>query len=381
MIQSSLINHGFEGYLLDILKSIKPNNILVVTGEKSFDDSNIASRLMPLLSEYKVQRYSGFSSNITVEDLNKGIEITRQFMPDIIIAIGGGSVIDMAKQINIFSKHDNIPNIIINNQKKLGDKLCPLVAIPTTTGTGSEETHFAVIYIDKKKYSVANKEMIPEHKIIDSSLSHSMPIKLQASCGFDALSQSVESYWSIKSSEESRRYSMESIKLIIDNFKRSIDGDLDSKNNMAKAANLSGKAINISKTTAAHAISYPLTIHYDIPHGHAVALTLGYFFEINSKFTNEQINEHRGGSYLKNIMKDLFRLFNVNNARECKQYWYKLMKDVGLEINANKLGITDEKDIQRILHDVDPVRISNHPIMISKEIIHNILSSMITKND
>ena len=71
MIQSSLINHGFEGYLLDILKSIKPNNILVVTGEKSFDDSNIASRLMPLLSEYKVQRYSGFSSNITVEDLIK----------------------------------------------------------------------------------------------------------------------------------------------------------------------------------------------------------------------------------------------------------------------------------------------------------------------
>ena len=220
MIQSSLINHGFEGYLIDILKSIKPNNILVVTGEKSFDDSNIASRLMPLLSEYKVQRYSGFSSNITVEDLNKGIEITRQFMPDIIIAIGGGSVIDMAKQINIFSKHDNIPNIIINNQKKLGDKLCPLVAIPTTTGTGSEETHFAVIYIDKKKYSVANKEMIPEYKIIDSSLSHSMPIKLQASCGFDALSQSVESYWSIKSSEESRRYSMESIKLISDYFKR-----------------------------------------------------------------------------------------------------------------------------------------------------------------
>ena len=381
MMKSSLINHGFERYLLDILKSIKPNNILVVTGEKSFDDSNIASRLMPLLSEYKVQRYSGFSSNITVEDLNKGIEITRQFMPDIIIAIGGGSVIDMAKQINIFSKHDNIPNIIINNQKKLGDKLCPLVAIPTTTGTGSEETHFAVIYIDKKKYSVANKEMIPEHKIIDSSLSHSMPIKLQASCGFDALSQSVESYWSIKSSEESRRYSMESIKLIIDNFKRSIDGDLDSKNNMAKAANLSGKAINISKTTAAHAISYPLTIHYDIPHGHAVALTLCYFFEINSKFTNEQINDNRGDNYLNNIMKDLFRLFNVNNARECKQYWYKLMKDVGLEINANKLGITDEKDIQRILHDVDPVRISNHPIMISKEIIHNILSSMITKND
>ena len=237
---------------------------------------------MPLLSGYNVRRYSNFSSNITIEDLNKGIEITKYFLPDIIIAIGGGSVIDMAKQINIFAKHDNFSNIIINDQSKLGEKLCPLIAIPTTTGTGSEETHFAVIYVDKKKYSVASKEMIPEFKIIDSSLSHSMPAKLQATCGFDALSQSVESYWSIKSSDKSRRYSLEAIKLIINNFKKSINGDLDSKRNMAKAANFSGKAINISKTTAAHAISYPLTIHYNIPHGHAVALTLGYFFEINS---------------------------------------------------------------------------------------------------
>ena len=280
MNQSSLVNLNFEASLLDILGSIKPNNILIVTGEKSFDNSDIADRLMPLLSGYKVRRYSNFSSSITIEDLNKGIEITKYFLPDIIIAIGGGSVIDMAKQINIFAKHDNFSNIIINDQSKLGEKLCPLIAIPTTTGTGSEETHFAVIYVDKKKYSVASKEMIPEFKIIDSSLSHSMPTKLQATCGFDALSQSVESYWSIKSSDESRRYSLEAIKLIINNFKKSINGDLDSKRNMAKAANFSGKAINISKTTAAHAISYPLTIHYNIPHGHAVALTLGYFLKL-----------------------------------------------------------------------------------------------------
>ena len=78
MNQPTLINHGFEGYLLDILKSIKPNNILIVTGEKSFDDSNIARRFMPLLSDYKVRRYSDFSSNITIKDLNKGIEITKE---------------------------------------------------------------------------------------------------------------------------------------------------------------------------------------------------------------------------------------------------------------------------------------------------------------
>ena len=169
MNQSSLVKLNFVASLSVILGSIKPNNILIVTGEKSFDNSDIADRLMPLLSGYKVRRYSNFSSNITIEDLNKGIEITKYFLPDIIIAIGGGSVIDMAIQINIFAKHDNFSNIIINDQSKLGEKLCPLIAIPTTTGTGSEETHFAVIYVDKKKYSVASKEMIPEFKIIDSS--------------------------------------------------------------------------------------------------------------------------------------------------------------------------------------------------------------------
>ncbi len=380
MNQSTIFDLKFEEQLISILKDINPKNILIVTGKKSFDKSVIKDRFMSILSEYNIFRFSDFRSNTNIDDVKEGVKVTLTLMPDLIIAIGGGSVIDMAKQINIFAKHKNILKIVTNDQNVLGDKLCPLVAIPTTAGTGSEITHFAVLYINNKKYSVAHKNMVPDYSIIDSTLSHTMSVELQATCGFDALSQAIESYWSIQSTDESKQYASDAIDLILKNFKDSIDGNDHAKSNMSKAAYLSGKAINISKTTAAHAVSYPLTIHYKISHGHAVALTLGYFFEINSQYEHDLIIDPRGHQYIQKIMSDLYKLFNKDNAEECKRFWYKFMDIIGLETNPAKLGIFDLNDIDKILDDVDPVRIANNPIRISKDNIKQIFLNLIDMN-
>ena len=144
---------------------------------------------------------------------------------------------------------------------------------------------------------------------------------------------------------------------------------------MLKAANLSGKAINITRTTAPHAISYPLTIHFKIPHGHAVALTLSKFFEINSQTNKYKINDLRGKTHVDSIMKYIFSLFLASSAKECSKNFNKLMDTIGLERNFNKLGIESKADIKKITDNIDPNRIKNNPVEIDKETVENILNN------
>ena len=149
--------------------------------------------------------------------------------------------------------------------------------MPTTAGSGAETTSNAVIYINKLKYSVESQLLLPDYFLINQ-LIFKNPTKLKSSSGFDAMSQAIESLLSLKSNSKSVIYAKKS--LILTNkklFKFCKKPTFLNSNNMLLAANLSGKAINISKTTAPHAVSYPFTSIYGINHGHAVSLTLEKF--------------------------------------------------------------------------------------------------------
>ncbi|MBH44267.1 MAG: alcohol dehydrogenase [Gammaproteobacteria bacterium] len=377
MIQKIFIGPGSIDSIDTILDNLKAKTALLITGKNSYNSHSIDQKLSSTLLNMNITKFNDFSVNPKITDAVKGIKLLELIKPDIIIAIGGGSVIDMAKQINILSAQnlDDIENIV-QNQNLIQKPGIPLVAIPTTTGTGSESTHFAVTYINKKKYSLAHKYMLPSYCIVDPILSYTMPPKLTASCGMDALTQSVESYWSVNSTEESKRYARESILLIIKNIINAVSGSEEAKNEMALAAHYSGKAINISKTTAPHAISYPLSMYFNISHGHAVALTLGYFFTINSTLENVDIIDKRGKEYLSSNMYELFNLFSKKNGDDCKDFWYKLMHQINLETNISKLGVRTNEDIDKILENVDPNRIRNNPVQIDKKIIKNILKDL-----
>ena len=133
---------------------------------------------------------------------------------------------------------------------------------------------------------------------------------------------------------------------------------------MAIAANFAGKAINISKTTAAHAISYPITKHLDIPHGHAVALTLGKFFVINSKYSKNILNDKRGIEYFDDIIKEINTLFECSDSVMSCTRWYELLNNLGL--NNNLKSIYREKDIdyELISNDINLERLNNNPVKI-----------------
>ena len=367
------INH-----LKTILEKEKPNKIFLVTGKQSYASSGAQEKIDFFLSSYNYVHFSDFTPNPKIEDIEKGIELYKKEGCDLVIAIGGGSVIDIAKAINVLASQSDIPKKYILKESSIVNSGATFIAIPTTAGTGSEATHFAVVYVGKDKYSLAHKKyLLPDYTILDHSLTFNLPKKITAASGMDALAQAIEAYWSVNSTEESKEYSSKAIKLILENLSAAVNNPTElSREKMMLAANLAGKAINIAKTTACHAISYPLTSYYGITHGHAVALTLGEMFIFNSE--NLICNDPRGSVYVKKTMQELIELFSTQNAQEVKLKIDNLMDSIGLKISLGQLGIAlDENFWSNMETGFNPERAKNNPINFSREDLTTILNQII----
>lgn len=378
MYQREFIGNGSISYIQSIIDKHNANNIFLVTGKDSYAQSGAETALSPYLKNKHVTKFSDFNSNPQKEDVQLGVKLLKTNNPDLIIAVGGGSVIDMAKLINIVSSqpHNDI-SAIITDRAKIQHEGLPLIAIPTTIGTGSEATHFAVIYINKSKYSLAHHYIVPKYSIVDPVLTYQLPSKIAALSAMDALSQAIESYWAVNSTQESKEYASRAIKMILPVLDQAVNTQShEAKDVMALAANLSGKAINISKTTAAHAISYPITSYFGVAHGHAVALTLGEFFLINSNLKEAELIDERGEKYYKKTLGQLYEIFGCSDAQSCHDKWHDLMDQVGLKRDLNVLGIRKMSDIQLIINDVNIERLRNNPVRINNSILYRLWNKL-----
>ncbi len=332
--------------LSKILKEEKYKKPLVFTGKKSFE------KIKPLieneLKKVKPKFYNDFSTNPKKEEVDLAIEKIKSKY-DVIIAIGGGSVIDFAKAFRYYSKTKT-----------------KLIAIPTTFGTGSEATQFAVIYIDNIKQSLDEKSILPEFAIIDSNFSKNTSKYLKASCAMDAYCQAIESFWAVKSTHLSRKYAKKAIELCRENIINYVNNeDEAAMENMAQASNLAGKAINISRTTASHALSYKITTDYGIPHGHAVALTIKNLIKKNFELKNE-LNDKRGKEFLSNIFDELKNLLD----KDIDEYFNNLFKQIELEMDFEKLNI---KDIEELAISVNLDRMKNNPLKLNQDDLLDLL--------
>jgi len=375
-MQTEFIGKNTLENIKNIISDLGAKNILLVTGKDSYKKSGSEEKIIKYLGDAVIKRFFDFEANPNIKDVQVGINIISSFKPDLIIAIGGGSVIDIAKLINIFAVHVSNEKEIyefVNESSSVKHPGLPLIAIPTTSGTGSEATHFAVVYIGNKKYSFAHKYVLPDFSIIDPSLSYSNPAYIKACSGFDALSQAIESFWAVGSTEESRGYSREAIRIILSSIEMAVvESDEKSMDRMSLAANLAGKAINISKTTAAHAVSYPITKFLDIPHGHAVALTLGSFFVINSNYSESQLNDVRGIDYFDNISNELLNLFDCSGSKQASEKWSQIMINVGLETNLKSIFRKRNIDYDLIKKEINLERLNNNPVKVNSSQIEDL---------
>ena len=272
--------------------------------------------------------------NPTVGDVEKGISCFKSKMCDFVIGIGGGSAIDVAKAVSLLATNNGKPEDFINEPKMLNDRSVPTVIIPTTAGTGSESTHFSVLYIGKTKHSLAHHSMLPDVAILDPVFTKSLSPRITACTGMDALCQGIEAFWSVNSTEESREYSRKAIQLALSNIKSAVNNpDSNSRQNMLFASNFAGRAINIAMTTAAHAVSYPFTSYFNVPHGLAVALTLPYFIEFNYDVSPDTLNDKRGVEFVRNKMDELVEIIGVDTVSQAKEKMCLLMEFQLIEIS------------------------------------------------
>lgn len=289
--------------------------------------------------------FSGFTSNPKYEEMLKGLKLFKENNCDSIISLGGGSCIDVAKCIKLSLAADLSSELPTFKQEYKYNSI-KHICIPSTSGTGSESTKHAVLYLDGVKQSVAHPVNVPDYVILCPKLITSVPEYQKKATMMDALCQCIESLWSRKATKESRKYAKAGLKLFKENYKGYLKIDINSIKSIQLAANYSGKAINISETTAAHAMSYKITSLYRIPHGHAVAICM------NAIFNNCKVRTRFG---------------NI----DVKELFYEVLDYFKLETHVN----ISKEELKELIESVNPIRLKNFPYSIIMERVYAFIKS------
>ena len=227
------------------------------------------------------------ASNPTVSQLFETYQATREFRPEVVVAVGGGSIMDVGKSLCcLYGKdlpdEDSLRQLIA--EKNYGRPAARWIGVPTTAGTGSEVTCWATIWDPEQdaKRSVECHENYAWAALVDPELAVGMPTALAVSSALDAVAHAVESYWARGTNAVSRGLALEAIRTIMGHMDGLLAGTMEAHDAMARGSMLAGLAFSNTKTTACHSISYPLTMHCGIPHGAAVSMLLGPVFRLNA---------------------------------------------------------------------------------------------------
>ena len=363
-----------------ILQEIGCKKLLLVI-DSSYPFLNIKDTIENLPVAEKI-KFSNFTPNPLYEQVCEGIELFKSSQSDTILAVGGGSAIDVAKclKLAILAKEGNeaiIPPVVNTRVECDGSKI-PFIAIPTTAGTGSESTHNAVMYYEGAKQTVTNDGVLPDYAVLEPSVLKTLPLYQKKCTMMDALCQGIESWWSVNSTEESYEFSRKTIELIMANWRKYIfDNDEEAAANIMLGANYSGRAINITATTAAHAMSYKITSLYGLPHGHAVAICLPVIWEYMLSHLEKCIDP-RGKEYLSGKFHDIAQAMDVEDPYVARDIIICMMRD--MELN-NPDSINLEEDLNILSKSVNPVRLKNNPVGIDEETAYSLYSKILVNTN
>ena len=365
--------HLYDGALAEvgaILDRISARRLFFVVDEPAYAASGAEALLEPLFRNRSVTRFTSFDLNPKLHDVERGIEQFRNTDPELVIALGGGTAIDLGKLIGTLACQDAAARDIIIGKSAIQNSGPSLITVPTTAGTGSESTHFAVVYVHGIKYSVAHSALLPDYAIVDSTLTHSLPASITASTGLDAFCQAVESIWAVGATAESVNYATESARLALSSLVDATQNPTAGvRRDMCRASHLSGRAINISKTTAAHALSYSITSEYGVPHGLAVAVTLSPMLAYNAQVSDADCADPRGSEHVRARIDLILKLLDVKSVAAACSTIENLISAAGCPNSLARVGIETDASIRRLVNHVDAHRLSNNPRHATSELL------------
>lgn len=359
-----------------ILRRLSARRVLLVCGRRSFEASGAAEILPDLRAGAEVRRFSDFSPNTDVEDLAAGLDAVRDLGPDLVLGIGGGSALDLAKLLGAYATTREDPITAVRAGARVETRDPRLVLVPTTSGSGSEATHFAVVYVGHDKHSVAGAGLVPDHVVLDPELSRSGSPHQRASSGIDAVCQAIESRWATAATPTSREHARRGLALLLDHLEAFVhDPAPAAAEGMCLGSHLAGRAIDVSRTTAAHALSYGITMRHGVSHGHAVAVTLGPFLETHARATPEDLRPEVDPDEHARAVREVLAALGVHDPAGARRRFVSLLERIGLEPRLSRLGVVDQDERAVLAARANPERLGNDPLRLDDAGLRSILAA------
>ena len=371
------IGPGALSRLGDVLDGFGTPSIFLVADADAYRLSGAEAVAAPALQGRRLVRFDGFAANPRLVDAEKGLALFRRAPCDTLLAIGGGSAIDMAKLVGALAANDGPPAELATGKRPMHRHSPPLVAVPTTAGTGSEATHFAVVYVGGKKYSLAHPGLLPHTVLIDPLLTATLPTALTAHTGLDALCQAIESLWSVNADAVSLADARQALYLALRHLNAAcLEPTPAARLGMCRAAHLAGRAINRSKTTAPHALSYSLTSGYGVPHGLAVALTLGAVLEYNAGVSPHDSTDPRGPEWTRYRLREICAALGAADAAQARRAFTQRLQALGCPTRLGQVGVDTPAQLEELARTVNAERLGNNPRRLDADSLVRLLATL-----
>jgi alcohol dehydrogenase len=340
--------------LYSILKENDLHNGMLVC-DPYFINSGLANKIMHYSKGLLTDIFFDVSPNPTVSNVDTCAEIIKNKNIQFLAALGGGSSLDCAKAAASVCKTDHSIVQYHSSNRNLNKEHLPLIAIPTTSGTGSEVSRKSVLSDPLRgiKAPISSENFYPTIAIVDPILTLTLPQRVTVSTGFDALAHALEAYSSRFHKPDSDANAVSAAKLIFENLYSAYKNgsDLEAREKMSQASVLAGLAADAAGSTASHACSYPLTYLYDLRHGEACAFTLDSFIRINA-----EAEEGR----LHNLAKQI----GFENAYHMADRIQEMKKKMGMKTTLKEAGI-DINEVENLaILSMQPDMINN-PTLIN----------------
>ncbi|MEG0181616.1 MAG: iron-containing alcohol dehydrogenase [Peptostreptococcaceae bacterium] len=326
---------------IDHLKDVKGNKAMLVIGSERLIKDGTVPKIQENLKLANIENrvFTGVENDPSVATVRKGVEMMNDFNPDLIIGIGGGSPIDAAKAMWIFYEY---PEFTFEeaakpfNLPELRQK-AKFIAIPTTSGTATEVTSFAVITDNETgvKYPIADYNITPDLAIVDTKLVQTMPKVLVANTGMDALTHAIEAYVSNASNPITDALAMKSIEMIYANLIDSYNGEEQARKDMHIAQNLAGMAFSNAILGIVHSMAHKTGKIFDIPHGLANAIYLSPAIQFNAKTAGDKYADIARRLGLQGNSEEELVNSLVNLVKQFR-------KDMGMVNSLQEFGISEE---------------------------------------
>lgn len=364
---ATVAGHGAIDRLPDLLRAMGAARVLLVCGRTSFEASG-AERILPALERtFALRRWDDHRPNPTAEDIAAGLAAAHAHRPDVIVGVGGGSTLDTAKLVAALAGVDDGSDVErvalrIERHEVMDARRVGLVLAPTTSGSGAQVTHFATVYVGTTKHSVAGVGLLPDRIVLDPALAMSGTAYQRAASGIDALAQAIESLWAVGGDERSRDDAEAAVRLLLPalvDFARRPEPV--SAEAMATGSQLAGQAINRSRTTVPHALSYALTQQVGLAHGHAVAHTLPAVLARHLDASVDAIVGVTAPEHRRNMDRIVDALGAVDGDAAVDRV-ETLVRELGLRDPDRSGHATILARLDGLAASIDPVRTGNNPV-------------------